>query len=161
MSDFLDGRVVEWLTAIGTVGSAVAAVWLGIRQVLGAAGPGAKLYGGGAPDTFVVELANVGLGAVVVNGVSWRTGWWCSSDPIHLPLSTAACPPYRIDQGASRAVPMLLNDLKRTVIPALRDSASSHRALLVTLATGKVVRCRLTREARSWIQHAITGQSRD
>jgi len=32
MNQFLAGRLVEWLTAVGTIGAAGAAVWLGLRQ---------------------------------------------------------------------------------------------------------------------------------
>jgi hypothetical protein len=70
MKDFFGARLVERLTAIGTIGSAGTAVWLGLRQSriqfsanadLSKQGAAARLYEN--PDTLVIETINPKLAA--------------------------------------------------------------------------------------------------
>jgi hypothetical protein len=161
MEHFLCGRLVEWLTAFGTVGAAMAAVWLGLRQTrvrlsatagLATHGTAAKLYPDAGPDVLAVELANSGVIPVSVIGVYWVAGWR-REEFIPVPVGPAPWP-IRIPPGESYTLRLGVNDLKRSVIPSLRG-AHGPTPLLAQLATGKRVRCRLTREARRWLRGAV------
>lgn len=162
MEHFLEGRLVDWITALGTVGATMAAVWLGLRQTrvrlvatadLSAQGAAARLYADSGPNALRVDLSNSGVIPIVVTGVYWRIRWGRKSEVLPLPVAPRPWP-IPIPPGEGRTLAVTLADLTRTVIPGLRD-VGTWAPLIVELATGKRVKCRLTREAKGWISDAV------
>jgi hypothetical protein len=132
---FTDGRLVEWLTALGTSAAAGAAVWLGLRQdrvkLLATAdlwrqGDPSMRYSG--PDTLVVSLANAGSSRITIATVYWHVGL---RRPDVIPASVGGSsewqPQIEPKEGADTGV--LLNDLMRTLIPTLREHGGRARRM--------------------------------
>ena len=135
-----------WFTAIATVGAAIVAGWVGLRDrwthLIGAA----DIYRGA--DILVVELANRGSSCVLVTEAYWRIGWFKPEIvPVSVPKEQL---PLRIESQQGASFPIVFNDVHRSLICAARDR-QGRVALIVRTATAGEVRCALTRDARQWM----------
>ena len=144
-----------WATAIVTVGAAVAAVWVGLRdhwtQLHGAADLSRKEHVPHSRDDaeiLVVALVNRGITRMIVTGAYWRIGWFKPETVAASVLKEQM--PLPIEARRDASFPIVLNDMQRTLILAARKRKRPV-TLIVRTTTGDEVRCGLTRDARQWI----------
>jgi hypothetical protein len=159
-SHFFAPRLPEWLTAIGTIGAAVSAVWLGLRDrairlsvaagLASLEGAAAEIYGN--PRAIVVDLANRGTRRAVVNGAYWEVGWrWWRPEPVPILSPGTGSWPLRIESGDGSIIVLPFNDLLRTLLPACQDRGTRRVRLYVHTATGKEFRCCLNKATKKWL----------
>lgn len=159
---FLGGRLVEWLTAVGTIAVAASAIWLGLRQSRVQLRANADLWmkddpeiGYTGPDTLIVSLANAGTSRITIAGVYWRIGH--GPDLIAAPIGGGPWQP-RIEAQDGADGGLLLSDILRVVVPTLREQGGPIR-LFVRLSTGKSVECLISARAKEWLKRAAAKTS--
>ncbi len=148
-----------WFTAIATLGAAIAAGWVGLRDRLTHLSGAADLSRQGHPahvycgaDILVIELANRGAGVVLVTDAYWRIGWFKPAIvPVSVPKEQL---PLRIESQQGASFPIIFTDAHRSLVCAARER-QGPAALIVRTATAGDVRCALTREARQWMFGAV------
>ncbi len=135
-----------WFTAIVTVGAALVAGWVGLRERFTHLSGAADIPAGA--DILVVELANRGAGVVLVTGAYWRIGWFKPEIvPVLVPKEQL---PLRIESQQGATFPILFSEVHRSLVSAARDRQGPV-ALIVRTVTAGEVRCALTRDARQRI----------
>jgi hypothetical protein len=158
MAYFLQGRLVEWLTAFGTIAAAASAVWLGLRQDRIRLRATADLwthddpvlrYGG--PDILAISVTNSGSSRVTIGGAYWCIG---RRNPIIVSATVGGGsnpwqPKIDAQSGADGAI--LMSDVAKTLAPSLREQGGRFR-LFIRLASGQSVECRLSASARKRIE---------
>jgi hypothetical protein len=159
IGQFWQGRLVEWLTAVGTIGAACTALWLGLRQDRVRVLATADLWRQGDPamphkdpDILVLSVSNGGSSRVTTAAVYWLIGRH-KPTVVAAPISGSNPWQLKISPGGGADGGMLLSDLARTVVPALRDHGGPAR-LYIRLVSGKKVKCRLSRQVEDWLKAA-------
>lgn len=101
--------LAEWLSAIGTVGAVIVALWLAGRQnrvvakvhvsVVNLVGRGQSFSG--SPEYFQIAVTNSGLRDLVVAGLTWRLGVFSRERVVVVPTDPPLSPrlPHRLSPG--------------------------------------------------------------
>jgi hypothetical protein len=161
MCHFLDGRLVEWLTAFGTIAAAASAVWLGLRQDRTKVLATAEFWNQGSielmhsgPSALVVPIANAGSTRVTVIGAFWLIGRFRPSI-MTAPIGGPNAWPLPISAKDSSTLLMAFADVIRTVALVLRERGGPLR-LYLKLADGKRIKCRLTGQMKDWVKAVLS-----
>jgi hypothetical protein len=155
-------NITDWLTAVGTVGAAAAAVWLGLRDgftrlrvtVEPTKSSTAKLYDfQDVWDVVTLRIVNRGRRAAYVTEFAWEVGW-LSKDThrVMTDTGTRMAIPIELQDGRAAAIPLVFADQPQ----AFRDAMLSTRlidrltpvAAVVRTSVGRAFRARFSRRAR-------------
>jgi len=122
--------LAEWLSAVGTVGAVVVALWLASHQnriVARVRVSIANLVERGktlaeSPEYFQISATNTGLRDFVISGIAWRLGIWSRSRIVVVPTDPPLSPrlPHRLSPGDTATFLFPIDMFVEHAVPQLR-----------------------------------------
>jgi hypothetical protein len=155
-------NITDWLTAVGTIGAAGAAVWLGLRDGFirlrvtaePSKSPAARIYDSqDVWDTITLRIVNRGRRSAYISELSWRVGW--INPNTHRAIGDAvvrASMPIELQDGEELAIPFAFADQPQAFRDAMLSSGVVDRltpaSAVVRTSVGRSFRAPFSRHTR-------------
>jgi hypothetical protein len=154
-------NITDWLTAVGTVGAAAAAVWLGLRDGFtrlrvtaeSSKSAAAKMYDfQDVWDTITLRIVNRGRRPAYISEFAWLVGWIPKTHRAIGDAVVRAGMPIELQDGKELAIPFMFGDQPQAFRDTMLSTGWIDRlrpaSVVVRTSVGRSFRARFSRRTR-------------